>query len=155
MNGDSQLTPNVRLKNERLLRGWTREYIAERVGSDLKTVGRWERGATCPQSYYRQKLCELFGMNAWELGLLRAEEYAAMQACAAAPGSGLDARGKGGAGRGEGAGREGGQLALVSSGLALWTVKDRHAMPTLLGLICVGVLIGMPSLFKLLRMHGG
>ena len=65
--------PNERLKNERERRGWTRDYVAEKIGSDTKSVGRWERGAIFPSPYYRQKLCELFGMNAEELGFIKEE----------------------------------------------------------------------------------
>lgn len=55
--------PNVRLRSEREKRGWSRDYVAENIGSDLRSVGRWERGTTSPTPYYRQALCELFGMN--------------------------------------------------------------------------------------------
>jgi WD40 repeat protein/transcriptional regulator with XRE-family HTH domain len=60
----------MRLKNERERRGWSQEYLAERVGSDSKTVGRWEGGLTLPQAKYRRKLIELFGIEANEFGLL-------------------------------------------------------------------------------------
>jgi transcriptional regulator with XRE-family HTH domain len=64
---------NERLKSEREKRGWTRDYVAGKIGSDTHTIGRWERGATTPSPYYRQKLCELFGMNAEELGFFKDE----------------------------------------------------------------------------------
>ena len=60
-----------RLRSERELRGWSREFVADKIGSDTRSVGRWERGATSPNPYYRQALCELFRMNAAELGLLK------------------------------------------------------------------------------------
>ncbi len=63
--------PNLRLKNERERRGWSRNYVAEQIGSDVQTVARWERGATFPTPCLRQELCELFEMSADELGLLR------------------------------------------------------------------------------------
>src|SRR5713226_546769 len=65
--------PNERWKNERERRGWTRDYVADKIGSDTKSVGRWERGAIFPSPYYRQRLCELFGMNAEELGFFKEE----------------------------------------------------------------------------------
>ncbi len=65
--------PNQRLKYERELRGWARGYVAERLQIDLQTIARWERGTTSPSPQLRQKLCELFGMNAEELGLLKDE----------------------------------------------------------------------------------
>ncbi len=68
--------PNVRLRSEREKRGWSRDYVAENIGSDLRSVGRWERGTTSPTPYYRQALCELFGMNAEELGFIKNEAQA-------------------------------------------------------------------------------
>lgn len=60
----------VKLRREREYRGWSRNYVAEQVGVDLGTIGRWERGKSLPHPHYRQKLCELFGKNAQELGLI-------------------------------------------------------------------------------------
>ncbi len=60
----------ILLRQERELRGWSRSYIAEQVGVDVATVGRWERGERLPHSHYRQKLCLLFEKNARDLGLL-------------------------------------------------------------------------------------
>lgn len=60
-----------RLRCERERRGWSRDFVAQKVGSDVHTVGRWERGNTFPSPYYRQKLCELFEKNAEELGLIK------------------------------------------------------------------------------------
>ena len=59
-----------RLRYERDLRGWSREYVAAQIGCDLKSLARWERDETSPKPYYRQRLCELFKMNAEELGLM-------------------------------------------------------------------------------------
>jgi transcriptional regulator with XRE-family HTH domain len=58
-----------RLKYEREQRGWSQEYLAGKVGSDPKTVGRWERGERLPQAHYRRRLVELFGIDATEFGL--------------------------------------------------------------------------------------
>jgi len=61
---------NERLRQERQRRGWSREYVAEQIGiADVKTIGRWERGAAFPRAYFLQKLCALFGMLAQDLGL--------------------------------------------------------------------------------------
>jgi transcriptional regulator with XRE-family HTH domain len=66
--------PNDKLRNARLRRGWSRDYVAEKIGSnDSQSIGRWERGTTHPNPFYRQALCELFGMNAEELGLMQSE----------------------------------------------------------------------------------
>lgn len=58
------------LKYERERRGWSQEDIADKVGCDTKTVGRWENGLSLPRSFLRQKLVELFGKDAEEFGLL-------------------------------------------------------------------------------------
>jgi transcriptional regulator with XRE-family HTH domain len=63
--------PNTRLRSERERRGWTREYVAGKIGSDARTVGRWERGTTSPSPFYRQRLCELFEMDAEALGFFK------------------------------------------------------------------------------------
>ncbi len=47
--------------------------LAEKVGCDTKTIGRWESGDRFPRPYHRQSLCEIFGKNAEELGLLKGE----------------------------------------------------------------------------------
>ncbi len=58
-----------RLRQERERRGWSRQYVAEQINVDVVTVGRWERGERLPHPFYRQKLCDLFAMNAEALGL--------------------------------------------------------------------------------------
>ncbi|HEU5384258.1 MAG TPA: FxSxx-COOH system tetratricopeptide repeat protein [Ktedonobacteraceae bacterium] len=57
-----------------MLRGWTQGDVGGQVGTDGYTVNRWERGRAFPSPYFRRKLCELFGKNAEELGLLRERE---------------------------------------------------------------------------------
>ncbi|MFL5696796.1 MAG: NB-ARC domain-containing protein [Ktedonobacteraceae bacterium] len=64
------MTWYLKLRHERKLRGWSQAYIAEMIGSDLKTVGRWEQGKAFPSPHFRQRLVELFGKNAEELELL-------------------------------------------------------------------------------------
>src|SRR5712692_7192182 len=58
------------LRHERLLHGWTQADVAEKLGSDSRTVRRWERGETIPSLYLRRKLCILFEKTPGELGLL-------------------------------------------------------------------------------------
>ena len=70
MKGDPKRQPNLRLKQERVLRGWSQGDLAEKVAVDTLTVYRWESGVSFPMPIYRQKLCELFGKNAKELGLI-------------------------------------------------------------------------------------
>ncbi len=62
------------LKVERELRGWSQARVAEAVGTNTRTVIRWEQRQTIPYPYYRERLCELFGKNARELGLLADED---------------------------------------------------------------------------------
>lgn len=62
------------LKRQRRLRGWSQADVAEMVGSDPKTVSRWEQGKSSPRPYFVQKLVDLFGKDAEELGLLVNEE---------------------------------------------------------------------------------
>ena len=67
----AQATPNHLLRRARLERGWTQKEVADRIGAPLDlNVTRWERGTATPSAYYVQKLCELFGKSASELGLL-------------------------------------------------------------------------------------
>lgn len=62
------------LRGERAQRGWSQADVAEKIGSDPKTVGRWERGITFPGPYMCQKLTELYGKSLQDLGLVRTEE---------------------------------------------------------------------------------
>ncbi|MHB8598589.1 MAG: WD40 domain-containing protein [Ktedonobacteraceae bacterium] len=57
------------LLHERKRRSWSQDDLAEKVGSDTKTIGRWESGVSLPRPYSRQRLSELFGKDAEELGL--------------------------------------------------------------------------------------
>jgi ribosome-binding protein aMBF1 (putative translation factor) len=66
-NGDY---PDI-LRRERALRGWSQGDVAAKIGSDPKTVGRWERGITFPRPYMCQQLGKLYERNMQELGLVR------------------------------------------------------------------------------------
>src|SRR5216683_3190686 len=78
-----KMLPNERLRRERQRRGWSREYVAEQIGvADPKTIGRWERGVAFPSSFFLQKLCNLFGMLAQDLGLFPADHDSELQAVA-------------------------------------------------------------------------
>jgi transcriptional regulator with XRE-family HTH domain len=77
--------PNDLLRNERLRRGWSREYVAAEIGvADPKTIGRWERGDATPSAYFRQKLCSFFGLSAQELGLYQEKPIRPEAECGAA-----------------------------------------------------------------------
>ncbi len=58
------------LKIERELRGWSQAKVAEAVGTNVRTVIRWEQRQTLPFPFYRERLCALFGKNARELELM-------------------------------------------------------------------------------------
>ncbi len=62
--------PNQWLRRARRERGWTQQEVADRIGAPLAlNVTRWESGMTRPSAHYVQRLCDLFGKSAEELGL--------------------------------------------------------------------------------------
>lgn len=65
--------PNDLLKRQRELRGWSQEKLAEEIGTTHVNISRWETGVTSPSPHFRSKLCEIFGKNAYELGLVGEE----------------------------------------------------------------------------------
>src|SRR5260370_31567553 len=69
-----------RLRRERKLRNWSQAYVAESIGSNTKTVSRWEQGKAFPGPYLRQKLVELFGMSSEELGFISEQEEGGFEA---------------------------------------------------------------------------
>ncbi|GCE15698.1 helix-turn-helix domain-containing protein [Tengunoibacter tsumagoiensis] len=68
--GRAPSQPNERLRQERLIHGWTQSDVAGYIGTDGYTINRWERGRARPSPHFRQKLCALFGKGALELGLV-------------------------------------------------------------------------------------
>lgn len=66
-------TPKMVLRWQREQRGWSQTYVAREVGTDARTVSRWERGVTHPSLYFRQQLCQLFAMDAVALGFVLPE----------------------------------------------------------------------------------
>src|SRR6266702_479077 len=70
---EQHLPFHQQLKRERELHNLSQEELAARVGTDPKTVSRWESGERLPRSDSREALCKLFGKNAEEFGLLEAE----------------------------------------------------------------------------------
>jgi len=65
--------PNHRLKRQRKLRGWSQKEVADRIDTNTFTISRWERGEAIPGPYFRTRLCDLFCMNACELGFIEDE----------------------------------------------------------------------------------
>lgn len=76
-----------RLREEREIRGWSQQYVAEQLGADRYYLSRWENGKMLPSPYYREKLCALFSKNARELGFLSQEASPEMDTLEAAPAS--------------------------------------------------------------------
>ncbi len=62
--------PNATLRRERERHGWSQAYVARELGTDARSVGRWERGVTSPSPHFRTQLCHLFNLDAQALGLL-------------------------------------------------------------------------------------
>lgn len=65
-----ETSARTRLVEERKRHQWSRGEVATRLGTTQYNVSRWERGQTVPGSYFRAKLCNLFGKSVQELGLL-------------------------------------------------------------------------------------
>ena len=74
------------LKYQRLLRGWSQQDVinalvehctrsgAHSVGLTIAMVSRWENGHHLPSPFYRKHLCELYHLNAAQLGLIEDQE---------------------------------------------------------------------------------
>jgi transcriptional regulator with XRE-family HTH domain len=60
---------NDALRKARVQRNWTQSALAIRLNTSRITVARWEQGQTLPSLYYREQLCETFGLTSLELGL--------------------------------------------------------------------------------------
>ena len=70
----AQARPNHLLRRARQERGWSQRVVADRIGAPQDSmITRWERGNAVPSPYYIERLCQLFGMTATELGLLPQE----------------------------------------------------------------------------------
>jgi transcriptional regulator with XRE-family HTH domain len=68
---------NERLRCARLLRGWSQQRVADQLNqllgtarADRELVYRWEAGKRTPSPFYRERLCQVFGMTAEQLGLV-------------------------------------------------------------------------------------
>ena len=63
--------PNQQLRAARVQHRWSQQELADLVGTTPVNISRWERRVTAPGPHFRQKLCDLFATNAYELGLLQ------------------------------------------------------------------------------------
>ena len=66
----SQLFPS-QLRLLRVQRGWTQSDLARRLETTQITISHWEKAASSPTPYFRQRLSELFGKSLEELGLVQ------------------------------------------------------------------------------------
>lgn len=60
----------VQLRYERERCGWSQAELASKIGSDSRTVARWENGKSWPRPYLRRALCDVFQRDAEAFGLL-------------------------------------------------------------------------------------
>jgi transcriptional regulator with XRE-family HTH domain len=64
------MAPNHMLSRARMRRGWSQSLMASKLETSSKNVSRWECGETFPSPYFRERLCQLFGLDAEALGLI-------------------------------------------------------------------------------------
>lgn len=53
----------IALRQERIARGWTQAYVANRCGVSYQVVSDWENGRRKPSYDVLCKLEDLFGLN--------------------------------------------------------------------------------------------
>jgi tetratricopeptide (TPR) repeat protein/transcriptional regulator with XRE-family HTH domain len=66
--------PRLRLTAARNKGNLSQREVAEKLGTTLVNVSRWERGITRPSPYFRRRLVKLFGKTEQELDLLPTPE---------------------------------------------------------------------------------
>src|SRR5690242_5805342 len=76
---------NQRLREERLNASWSQQDLANRLGTTINNVSRWELGQTLPGPYFRAKLCALFDKSEEELGLVEGNPATTTREEAGAP----------------------------------------------------------------------
>ena len=76
-----QRKPNLLLREQRLLRGWSLQRVVEELcalssadgrlpGVNAPMVSNWETGTKKPSPFYQERLCKLYNMTADQLGLM-------------------------------------------------------------------------------------
>lgn len=65
---------NIILKQQRLKHSLTQGQLAEKLGTTIMNVSRWERGLISPGLHFQHKLCGLFQLSPSELGLQSSED---------------------------------------------------------------------------------
>jgi transcriptional regulator with XRE-family HTH domain len=73
------------LADRRKAAGYSQERLAEAIRVEPSTVGRWERGETEPQPWFRPKLARALGISNQALGDLLGESADSETAAAAGP----------------------------------------------------------------------
>src|SRR5260370_42004718 len=68
---DGEKKPNIILRRERQLRGWSQQKVASLVETSEDVVSRWERGERKPSPFYQEKLCVLYVKTSAGLGFLQ------------------------------------------------------------------------------------
>ncbi len=66
--------PKQTIRQLRQERGWTQQDLADRLGTHVMTVSRWEQGQVRPIWRYRRRLAELFGMKVGDIAFGPAEQ---------------------------------------------------------------------------------
>lgn len=67
---------NTKLRRERELKGWSQRVLADRIGTNTEAISRWECGHHVPERFYQERLCEIFGKTAEELGFIAPSDTA-------------------------------------------------------------------------------
>jgi tetratricopeptide (TPR) repeat protein/transcriptional regulator with XRE-family HTH domain len=70
MDESAAISWRDRLRQERIQRNWRQQDLADQLGTTVVTIQRWERDHQQPSTYFRLKLCTLFGKSAQELGFV-------------------------------------------------------------------------------------
>lgn len=81
MKPKEQRIPNLLLRRQRLLRGWSLQRVADEIctlpdsegrvpGINLAMVSCWEMGKKKPSPFYQERLCLIYGLAADKLGFM-------------------------------------------------------------------------------------
>lgn len=83
MKPKEQRIPNLLLRRQRLLRGWSLQRVADEIcalavsdgrmpGVSVAMVSCWEMGKKKPSPFYQERLCLIYGLTADQLGFMDA-----------------------------------------------------------------------------------
>lgn len=57
-------TIGLKIKQERTLRKWTQNYLADKIGVTQDSISLWEKDKRLPDTQYIIALCKLFNVSA-------------------------------------------------------------------------------------------